>query len=142
MELKYLCQLTNEELVDLFNFVLNDESMEINYVKGFNEETLGESRRDENGNEIRLYEAWYLSDAKGLNARGSFIVSDFNIKYWHGYDRKIYLQEEFEQRFRQFMTKRFQNEYLDNLFLFHYLKANEERKNLSMLLENVESQSR
>lgn len=134
MNLKYLRQLTNEEIIEMFNEIIDKNENGINTIYGFNDES--KKRIDCEGNEYLYYEGWNV----GSNLPyfyGSFLITDFNFKYWSNNDKMSDRQEEYLEKFRELMARRFGDEYLDDLFLYNVNKANLEREKLALKCQEL-----
>ena len=127
MAIKYLDKLTDDELKELLNYVDYDENKIINSV--IITKATGNKFYFQDGNYYMFCMASFVHGRATFN-RGSFEISDFTISHWSGFDMMINEQNNFNERFREYMAFKFGNTYLDDLMKYHISVAQKEQQKL------------
>lgn len=135
MNLEFLPQLTEEEMIELINFCMiqRDSKREvktsprelIDHIKIFGEQ----DRRDLNGNQY-----FYVQTAHGILVLSCYKISDFHMTTDdYGFYTK-YPSVCYDEALRIFMTKRFGESYIKALYQKQVKAANKEVETLSQYL--------
>ena len=131
MEIKYLDKLSERELKELLNYVEYDENNVINSVKIT--EATGNKFYFQDGNYYMFCMA-YSVDGRSAFFRGEFEISDFTVSHWNGYDKMINEQNNFNDRFREYMAFKFGETYLDDLMKYYISVAQKEQQKLKRVI--------
>lgn len=136
MDLKYLPQLTEEELIALINscIMAKNQSEDIRQKRDVADSIIVYNeydRRDMQGNQYYL-----IGTATGIRISDYFVATDYSLKvnnYSHLKDENA---DVYDEEMKRFMVARFGTQYLDDLFAKRVTDAEQEKQALAEYLGN------